>query len=39
MKYQYFSKWRECWVDFNTPPTAGQLHELKKYHYQIRQIS
>lgn len=34
---QYFSKWRNKWIDFNQPPTQGQLIQLKKYHYQIRQ--
>ncbi len=32
--YQYWSKWREEWIDFN--PTKGQLTQLKLYHYQIR---
>lgn len=36
MKYQYFSKWRNEWIDFN--PTEGQLIQLKLYHYQVRQI-
>jgi hypothetical protein len=34
---QYFSKWRNEWVDFKNPPTKGQLFELSKYHYLIRQ--
>jgi hypothetical protein len=34
--YQYFSKWREEWIDFI--PTEGQLIELKKYYYQIRKL-
>lgn len=36
MKYQYFSKWREDWIDFT--PTKGQLKQLEIYHYQIRII-
>jgi len=36
MKYQYFSKWRNEWIDFY--PTDGQLFELKKYHYEVRSV-
>jgi len=32
--YQYYSKWRNEWIDFN--PTPGQLIQLQKYFYQIR---
>jgi len=35
MKYEYYSKWRECWIEFN--PTDGQLFEMKKYFYEVRQ--
>lgn len=38
MKTQYFSKWRNEWIDFEIEPTPGQLFELKKYYYQIRTI-
>jgi hypothetical protein len=31
---QYYSKWREKWIDFT--PTQGQLNQLKIYFYQIR---
>lgn len=37
MQMQYFSKWELKWVDFDQPPTKGDLYGLKKYHYQIRQ--
>ncbi len=36
MKYQYFSKWREEWIDFN--PTKGQLIQMEIYKYLVRQI-
>lgn len=36
--WQYYSKWREEWVDFNKDPTDGDLFELKKYCYQVRKI-
>ena len=32
--YQYYSKWRNEWIDFN--PTPGQLIQMQKYFYQIR---
>lgn len=35
MIYQYFSKWREEWVDFT--PTHGQLIQMKLYFYNIRE--
>jgi hypothetical protein len=35
MKYQYFSKWRKIWIDFE--PTKGQLYQLKLYIYEIRE--
>jgi hypothetical protein len=31
---QYYSKWRNEWIDFM--PTDGELYELNKYHYLIR---
>jgi hypothetical protein len=34
--YQYWSKWREEWIDFT--PTEGQLIEMQKYFYKIRII-
>lgn len=37
-KYQYFSKWRQDWVDFKQEPTQGELSSLKNYFYQIRII-
>lgn len=36
VQYQYFSRWRQEWIDFRNPPTPGDFFELKKYHYQIR---
>ncbi len=33
---QYFSKWKKKWADFKTDPTPGELIELAKYHYKIR---
>ena len=38
LKREYFSKWRRVWIEFRAPPTPGQLAELKKYGYQIRQV-
>ncbi len=32
--YQYFSKWREEWIDFT--PTKGQLIQMEIYKYKIR---
>lgn len=34
---QYFSKWRNEWVDFT--PTEGQIIEMKKYFYEIRMLN
>lgn len=39
MKTQYFSKWRKEWIDFtNQPTTEGEIKEMKKYKYQIREV-
>lgn len=36
---QYFSKWRNEWIDFiNQPPSEGEILEMEKYNYQIREI-
>lgn len=32
---QYFSKWRKEWIDFT--PTKGQIIQMQKYNYQIRE--
>ena len=32
---QYFSKYRNAWIDFATPPTPGQIQQLKKYKYRL----
>lgn len=32
---QYFSKWRNEWVDFKNPPTPGQISEMKKHNYRL----
>jgi len=32
--YQYFSKWREVWIDFT--PTRGQLIQMEIYKYKVR---
>ena len=32
---QYYSKWRNEWIDFY--PTEGELLSLKKYHYEVRE--
>jgi hypothetical protein len=32
---QYFSKWRKEWIDFT--PTNGQIIQMKKYNYLIRE--
>ena len=31
---QYFSKWRQEWIDFS--PTEGELIAMKKYYYETR---
>ena len=37
IKYQYLSKWRNEWIDFNDiDGVETQLHDYKKYKYQIR---
>lgn len=37
--WQYFSKWREEWVDFkNQPPSKGELNSMKNYFYDIRVV-
>ena len=36
MTHEYYSKWRKCWIAFS--PTKGQIIELKKYNYLIREI-
>jgi hypothetical protein len=33
---QYFSKWRNEWIDFT--PTQGELIKLKKHFYQVRNL-
>ena len=39
MVHQYFSKWRECWVDFKNQPTSdGELFAMNKAFYQIRYV-
>ena len=32
----YYSKWRKEWVEFNKPPTKGQIMEMKKFNYKIK---
>jgi hypothetical protein len=34
--YQYFSKWRQEWIDFT--PSKGQLIQMKVYKYKIRKL-
>ena len=39
---QYFSKWRECWVDFTDAfgnkrtPNLQEIKEFLEYKYQLR---
>lgn len=33
---QYWSKWRNCWVDVKEPPTPGDILKMKEYHYLLR---
>jgi len=33
---QYYSKWRNEWIDFNTPPTSGEIMHLREYFYELR---
>jgi hypothetical protein len=35
--WQFFSKWRNAWIDFDLPPGKEELKDYKKYHYAIRQ--
>jgi len=35
MKNAYFSKWRNAWIEFQSPPTPGQISEMKKYQYRL----
>jgi hypothetical protein len=38
MATQYFSKWRNEWVDFyNQPPGEGELSEMRRFKYEIRE--
>jgi hypothetical protein len=32
---QYFSKWRNAWIDFKNPPTPGEILSMKKYGYRL----
>jgi len=35
--WQYFSKWRNEWIDFHQQPQSdGMINSMKKYHYEIR---
>lgn len=35
----YFSKWRKEWVEFkNQPPSEGELIQMRKLNYQIKQL-
>ena len=35
--WQYFSKWRNEWVDFkNQPLSEGEKLSMLKYNYEIR---
>lgn len=37
IKYtQYFSKWRNAWIEFGYDPTIGQVNEMLKYNYKLR---
>jgi len=38
MRIQYFSKWRQEWIDFKNQPTKGELASLNKYFYKIRTV-
>lgn len=39
MTTQYFSKWRNEWIDFERqPPNEGEIMEMKLYKYKIRVI-
>ena len=33
---QYFSKWRNIWVDFVTNPTYTEYKQLLKYNYNVK---
>lgn len=36
MNAQYFSKYRNAWIDFQSHPTPGQIREMKKYFYRVK---
>jgi hypothetical protein len=39
MTTQYFSKWRKEWIDFDhQPPGEGEISEMKRYKYEIREV-
>jgi hypothetical protein len=35
--YVYWSKWRREWIEFkNQPPSKGELMEMQKLNYKIK---
>lgn len=34
--FQYYSKWRNCWVDFKVNPTVGEINKMIEFNYQIK---
>ena len=39
MRTQYYSKWRKQWIDFENQPTQkGEIEEMKRFKYKIRNI-
>lgn len=34
---QFFSKWRNEWIDFKTTPTPEEMKSYKEHEYKIRE--
>lgn len=34
---QFFSKWRNEWIDFKNPPSAEEMKSYKEHEYKIRE--
>ena len=33
---QFFSKWRNEWIDFKNPPTTEEMKSYRDHDYKIR---
>ena len=34
---QFFSKWRNEWIDFKNPPSAEEMKSYREHEYKIRE--